>query len=195
MTSMQAPTRKQLKAELARTVPPGSEAAVLAEAAADLASAQASLASLRRARARNERAISVRERKLADWKGKIPFAGEPCADSAATALRRAGVMPCTTVADATALEPGGPDGGSRLVFRPRFRRALAGLAGFSHVWVITAGEGGVEASAHEVRALEERAGVATLAGTLADGDVVDVKPYLAYCDAVSSGEGQGDAPR
>lgn len=190
---MAVPTRKQLKAELSKAVPPGAEAAVLAEAEADLLAAQAALAALRKERARNERAISVRERKLADWKGKIPFVGEPSPEAAVVSLQRAGVMPCTPIAD-VAQSPSAEERldaeSTRLVFRPDFRRALTGLAGFSHVWLITSGEGGVRASAHEVRAIDERAGEVIVGGTGVDGVVVDVKPYLAYCDAGVEGSGE-----
>lgn len=201
-------TRADLKRELEQTVPHGEEQAVVDAANAALEAARANVKSLRAERARLMRQISIRERKMSDWKGKIPRADEPTMHAAEEELARAGTAVCQRVANLVADEHGRV---ARLQFHPEFRRALTGVDGFDKLWVVAWAPDGValEGSCRiagaadapgenvylwlaHICSADVTAGIVHISGldfltahpALAEIAVLDVKPYLPYCDAL-----------
>lgn len=165
-------TRKALKAHLSRVVPEGEEKSLLEDARRELSDAQAEITALTKERTTLSREISVRQRKLADWKGKIPRGSiEP----PTRALQRAGKMPWICIADMR---------GSCLTIRKPYRRAVEGLSGFSSIWIVTIrGDDEVHVGAYTMRAVDEKCGCIEFSQDHdIDGIVVDVKPYLSYSD-------------
>lgn len=214
-------TRATLKRELMETIPHGSESAYLAKTEEDLLAAQHRLRDLRDEHVRIMRLISVRERKLRDWKGKVPRAtdADPTLADAQVELARAGEMVCHRVASVLG-------GGRVLKFGAAYAKALDGLGGFAKLWVImlvpasaasalACGEcvpgvsratregstssrlflnvvdvvtcdvaaGVVEMSGLIAANVESNFGAEALTKMLNDVVVLDVKPYLSYCEA------------
>lgn len=198
-------TRADLKRELAATVPLGEEESFLASATASLEESRAALQAFRDERVQLKRLISVRERKRQDWKGKVPRGTDPptVADAHAE-VARAGTAPCHRVADVTLVADG-----VHLTFRNEFKRALNGADGFEKIWVVVRAppharfEGGrcVTGDAEDGQGLylwladvvsaDDASGIVHVRGLEFVGDkgrigdmtVVDIKPYLPYCEA------------
>lgn len=202
-------TRADLKRELAATVPPGQEGAFLVSATSALDEARASLQTLRDERVRLKRLISIRERKHQDWKGKVPRGNAaPTLEDAEAEVARAGAAPCHRVADVALAG----DGVVEVRFRDEFKRALNGVDGFEKIWVIALATGQAQFSGGscvagdegeglylwlaDVVSADEKTGVVRVRGLGFVGDesrvgevtVVDVKPYLPYCEAWSSSD-------
>lgn len=182
-------TRADLKRELSVSVAPGAEQGFLASATSELESARALLSSLRSSRAEVRRLISIRERKRQDFKGKVPRRAAATRADAAAEVARAGAAPCHRVADVARAE-----GGLELRFRAEFKAALGGVGGFERAWVVAVARGQVRLWLVEVRGVDERAGVVRLGGGGAglaqergEVAVVDIKPYLPYCEAWAAG--------
>lgn len=98
------------------------------------------------------------------------------------ALARAGDMPWRRIADVRAAG----EFASMLIVRKPFRRTLDGLSGFGAVWVLTVDEhGAVHAAVACLDDVDESAATLTVRMPISalDAAVVDIKPYLAYCDA------------
>lgn len=161
-----------MKAHLSRTVPQGEEKEYLEEARRELRLAQEEIARLTKERTKLSREISVRQRKLGDWKGKIPRGDiEP----PTRALQRAGKMPWTCIADLD---------GSSITIRKEYKRAIEGLRGFSHIWIVSVCGEKLGIGAHAVHSIDEKVGTIVLKdySFCTDGVIVDIKPYLSYCD-------------
>lgn len=196
-------TRATLKRELSSTIPAGEESSFLASAAAALEESRRQLQTLRAERAAIRRQISVRERKRQDWKGKVPRpAGDPGRTEALAELARCGAASCRRVAS---IQEG--NGRLQLRFLDSFKAALSGLEGFAKMWIVAiapvwvevqegrccAGEGGksVYLWLVDVEGFDVKEGVVQIAGMSFEfgGDVMgeilvlDVKPYLPYCEA------------
>lgn len=202
-------TRADLKRELDATVPIGEETTYLAAATSALETARAELQALREQRVNLMRQISVRERKRQDWKGKIVRGpNAPAISDAIAEVARAGCAQCHCIAGISLAKNHGE---LWLRFRAAFRRALTGVDGFAKLWVIArvAGEAplahGLCASIDnggpdnlsvylwlvDVVAVDVKSGTVQVAGLSflgSDADlsqivVLDVKPYLPYCEA------------
>lgn len=201
-------TRAALKRELLRTIPQGAEKAYLERSAAALTCAQERLSALREERVKLRRAISIRERKLRDWKGKVPRTHEPTQQDVARELERCGEMPLARI--------GLFDGRCRAItVHAAYARALTGLDGFDKAWLIVAvpcGDDCVDGGACWPRvtvrgkdgqeqwmrvilqlvsvircdvknALVEVEGLDLQGCGAEDAVVIDIKPYLSYCEA------------
>lgn len=207
-------TRADLKRELIATVAPGEEISYLNSATSALEEARVALQSLRDERVRLKRLISIRERKHQDWKGKIPRGDSaPTRDDAQAEVARAGTAPCHRVADVTV---GGNDGTFELVFRDEFKRGLSGVMGFEKIWVIAVAKGeslfrggrcmvgnreerdqGLFLWLANVVAVDEKTGIVKIEGVeltedeckVEDIAILDIKPYLPYCEAWPSSNG------
>lgn len=198
-------TRADLKRELAATVPLGEEEAFLASATMSLEKSRATLQAFRDERVQLKRLISVRERKRQDWKGKVPRGtNAPTITDAHAEVARAGAAPCHSVADVTLATDG-----VHLRFQDEFKRALNGVDGFEKIWVVAlappnakfeggqcvtgaVGEGqGLYLWLADVVSADDATGVMHVRGLEFVGDegrigdvtVVDIKPYLPYCEA------------
>lgn len=173
-------SRAQLKAELHESIAKGDEEDVLRLHTTRLRGLQQRLEALQKKRARVRREMTIRERKLRDRKGKVPRmhpgdspqqAREDVADS--------GVMNGTMVGCVAA------DGGS-LVVHTAFRRALSDVHGFQKLWlVLMAPAHSLVLSLVHVVACDTAAGTVVFdsADAISDAAVLDIKPYLPYCEA------------
>lgn len=185
-------TRADLKLELMRTVPPGEESNVLQQVENQLESSRERLAALRTQRVSIMRQISIRERKLSDWKGKIPRTEPPSVAAAMKEMRRLGEVPCHAVGKLRA------DG--YIVVGRDFARALTGVDGFEKVWLVVQDAEGVVRTGRCVgvdeavclclvdvvscdvkKGLLQVSGIHTSDGT--EVTVLDIKPYLSYCES------------
>lgn len=196
-------TRAILKRELSSSIPDGEEASFLASAAAALEESRRQLQKLRAERAALRRQISIRERKRQDWKGKVPRpAGDPGRTEALAELARCGVASCRCVASIQLRNER-----SQLRFFDDFKAALSGLAGFAKLWIVAVAPAwvGVEMGRCcggeerrnvylwlvDVEAVDVKEGVVQIVGmnfefgedALKEILVLDVKPYLPYCEA------------
>lgn len=183
----QMKTRADLKRELSQTIPHGDETAYLSKVEAQLTAARTRLQDLRARRVALSRRISVRERKKQDWKGKIPRREPPTQQLAISELSRLGSMPTHAVACAT---------DRALRFETPFRTALTGVNGFQFVWVLLYAHG-EEEMCHAscvgcvmlrlvgVEQCHVKEGLLVVDSSLPNLPVLDVKPYLSYCEAVS----------
>lgn len=174
-------SRYALKAHWSRTTGEGEEHELLRNTERELGAAKAELEGMIRERNELSREISVRERKLCDWKGKVPR-GE--LEPPTRALERASDVSCVCI---------GVVRGRRMEIEKRYRRALTGLSGFSHGWVIYLKGGGDEVIVEGVKLerIDEKSGILELseglkqaqAETGLEAKIVDLKPYLGYCDS------------
>lgn len=183
------PTRAELLSALDAATPAGGERACLSSNEALLRGSRARLDALRARRAMLARLVSVRARKRRDWKSKIPRGGVGVPDvrHARGCLSRAGPAPCVTLCLPTSLPAG-------VALRPCLRPTLAGLAGFSHVWVIVR-ERDARLALHLARLCQVRGHSLVLCPPPPPGAVLDLKPYLAYCDAPLTRRGTAAPPR
>ena len=190
-------TRAELKRELNNIIPENKELAYLSQVETSLSTARSNLNQLRSQRAKLMRQISVRQRKLHDWKGKIPRSGQvPTVAEAERELRRIHNMPTYRIATVSSK-------GNSIHVGMTYKRALRGVDGFSHIWVIyiynnTAPElvsaCTSNSSNHQlnlqlcqVRTINEHTGEITLENSFLPSSVivVDIKPYLRYCESLS----------
>jgi len=176
-------TRIELKQLLSRLTPTGEEQGLLEDAERQLVSVQDEIRALTAHSIAVGRDISVRERKLADWKGKI---ARENMQPPTRALERAGEMDWVSI---------GHFYENTLVLHKIYRRSIMGLSGFSHAWLILVASHSntinIRTVAVAMEKVEERNGLikfdvkgdfsAQLG--LEDYDIVDIKPYLSYCDA------------
>lgn len=198
-------TRGELKKKLLQEVPKGAESAFLKQTTECLQEMQTSLQRLQTQRTELRRLITVRERKLKDWKCKIPRYGPPpSVDSIRESLTKMSTMRACAIGCMT---PAG-----HILFAPEFRGGLTGLAGFDKAWIVViAPENDVLSCAScstisacvstssdsdpllllvDVLACNIGSGVVRISRMcgesqpcLSGGLVVDVKPYLSYCEA------------
>ena len=190
-------TRAELKRELNTTIPEGEELTYLSQVETSLSTARSNLNQLRSQRAKLMRQISVRQRKLHDWKGKIPRSEEvPTVADAKRELQRLNRMPAYRIGTVSS------DGNSIHVYKT-YKRALRGVDGFSHIWIIyiydnstldlvstcmsNSGKHQLRLQLCQVRTINEHTGEITLEDTSLPSSVtvVDIKPYLRYCESWS----------
>lgn len=179
-------TRKELKALLSQVTPAGEEQGVLEDAERQLKAVQDEIKALTARSIAVGRDISVRERKLADWKGKIARENIP---PPTRALERAGEMEWVSIGNLC--EHGNDNNNNTLVLHKMYRRSMMGLSGFSHAWLILVGRycKTIRTVAVAMKKVEEAAGLIIFDNQaqldLEDFVIVDIKPYLVYCDASS----------
>lgn len=196
-------TRAALKQELSSTVSPGEETSFLASAVSSLEESRRHLQALREERAAIQRQVSIRARKRQDWKGKIPRpSGDPSRSEAIAELKRCSDAWCHRVASIRVR-----DGCWQLGFCDEFKAALSGLEGFAKIWIVAVAPKGLEFPAGkcctgegsrdvylwlaDVEAVDVKGGVVKIAGmnfevsgnALEEVLILDVKPYVPYCDA------------
>lgn len=199
-------TRAELKEELLRTIPHGEECKYLAEQEAKLKALQARLQVMQVRRAELRRGITLRERKLRDWKGKIPrLGGIPSASVVASIIQTLPPVMCVAVATIAA-------DAQYVRVSSQFMPALNGLGDFEKVWLILlanaedSDDSQPEAELDQehllyrtsndrrnvylvvvnVVACDARTGllrISCLPTAFAGAEVLDIKPYLAYCEA------------
>ncbi|KAI0561473.1 YaeB-like protein [Gracilaria domingensis] len=187
-------TRAQLKRELNDTLAPGEEGHFLNHVEAQLDRFHHQLADLSARRAAIMRHISVRERKLNDWKGKIPRTTHANEADAQREMQRAGRMPCICIARFRNQH--------EIVVESALCNALQGVEGFSKLWLLCMAPPDLRFRAMcsgrdiylclvHVRHCDVRAGLLTIDPIQYEGDsdklnqvaVFDIKPYLSYCEA------------
>lgn len=99
------------------------------------------------------------------------------------ALQRAGDMRCRVIADSVVNETHG----TTLSLRPPYRRTLIGLTGFDVLWLVLLDHSNaLYTTTAQLVQVDEPAALLHLRipySTLAHTRIVDIKPYLAYCDA------------
>lgn len=201
-------TRGELKEELLKTIPKGEESKFLAEAENKLSTLQSQLQQLQAKRATIRRGITIRERKLRDWKSKIPRVTDiPSVSSVEKTVHALPPVKCLVIGHVSG------DASSILILR-RFAPALTGLDGFEKAWVILHASNSKSDDAHfeetvastqsssqEMRtcdgsginfalvgivASDARSGIVhieSLSISYAHATVLDIKPYLPYCEA------------
>jgi len=191
-----AASRVLCKKRLEHAVEPGMEAEVAYAANEELQRAVDEVLRLKTRRVEIKQLIAERERKLMDWKSKFPRGQTPKSGGHIDALMRRG-MPCVQICEVALSDNHNQ---TELCFRSTFARGLMGLSGFSHVWVISSVEprrAGAEylmatdgcslrlTLAQIVEVDEARARVRLAGYRLVQPDeiVVDIKPYIPYCDA------------
>lgn len=178
-------TRIELKTLLSQVIPTGEEQRVLDDAQRQLKSSQEEIKLLTARSIAVGRDISVRERKLADWKGKIAREGMR---PPTRALERAGEMDWCSIGNFF-------ENDNTLVLHKMYRRSMMGLSGFSHAWLILVGTERkttrtICTLAVAMEKVEENTGVIKFdmeknEMEMEECDIIDIKPYLAYCDAAS----------
>ncbi|CAN8076171.1 unnamed protein product [Agarophyton chilense] len=187
-------TRAQLKRELDETLADGEEHAFLHHVEMQLDQLQSQLRDLSATRAAIMRQISVRERKLNDWKGKIPRTADFSCSDAQREVQRAGQMPCICVARFR--DP------QHIFVEKMFCNALQGVERFSKLWLLMLAPTNLRFRAlclgrdvHlclvQVRACDSKRALLTIDPIPFDGDpnqlahtiIFDMKPYLSYCEA------------
>lgn len=206
-------TRAELKRELCQTIPLGEEQDYLTRVETELGALQDELGALRTERVSLMRQISVRRRKLVDWKGKIPRTGQVSTQNAREELERIGEMSCGRIGKLTSADEVQVD--------KAFASALKGVEGFSKIWLVMTAPRDVLVDGFctgcevylcvvGVKSCCERSGKIAIEGLRVKEDtsvleqvsVIDIKPYLSYCEAwkedgegkvLRGDEGEGDA--
>lgn len=187
----QVKTRGELKQELLTTIPEGEEGKFLLEAEQKLEEMKNRLLELQTQRASTRRGITIRERKLRDWKGKIPRVGD-VPDSSEVLKHVKALLPvtCVKIGDID-------DNCEILSIGDKYVGALSGLSGFDKMWVIlhnknstdadeTNGEFMPSAVVVDIVECDEKNGKIKIDGLdqrVGGGVVLDIKPYLPYCEA------------
>lgn len=198
---MSQKTRKEMKDHLLATAPEGCETALLERTHLRLNETRRKLVAVRAERAKIMREVSIRQRKMTDWKGKIPRRNEPTQHDVQRELKRLGQMPCAIVARFE-------DGVGKLVFDKYLASALTELDGFEKIWIImTVPEGlsfklgrcqnNIYLCLADVKKVDVKKGIVYISGLLPSGDlsllkeitILDIKPYLAYCEAMTPSTG------
>eukprot|EP00178_Gracilaria_changii_P025108 TRINITY_DN766_c0_g1_i1.p2 TRINITY_DN766_c0_g1~~TRINITY_DN766_c0_g1_i1.p2 ORF type:complete len:229 (-),score=35.58 TRINITY_DN766_c0_g1_i1:4531-5217(-) len=187
-------TRAELKRELNETLASGEEVDFLNGVEKQLDHFHNQLTELNATRATIMRQISVRERKLSDWKGKIPRTGDVNLREAQRELQRVGRMPCTRIARFR--------NAREIVVEKALYNALQGVEGFSKLWLLLLAPTGLRFHASctdndlclclvHVHVCDAKSGVLTIDPMQFEGDsnkldqvsILDMKPYLSYCEA------------
>lgn len=196
-------TRADLKRELCRTIPPGEEQEYLTRVETELSTLQDELSALRTKRASLMRQISVRQRKLVDWKGKVPRTSEASTKSAQEELQRIGSMQCHRIGKLISAH--------EVHVEKAFASALKGVDGFSRIWMVIAAPRDllvdglctgcdVYLCVVDVKSCSEKTGKIAIEGLRVKGDVnrlqeatvIDIKPYLSYCEAWKEDEANAE---
>jgi tRNA (Thr-GGU) A37 N-methylase len=207
-------TRGAFRREYEATIPEGCEATALAEATAELDATRERLRELRARRVDLVRKTAEHVRKLHDWKGKVPRPlGAPI--PSVEVADPSAAMPCRVVARVRETRSEEmEDGQLCLVFSKPYVRALEGVERFDKAWVIgmtadCGGGGGAHRSwnnpalrmvlvdvverrgrnAQNKEVLVVRDGGGDALESLIGVSIVDVKPYLSYCEAHAEEEG------
>lgn len=215
-------SRQALKEHLRRTVPEGAEGEYLREAEEKLRELQAQLQQLQERRGGLRRQITIRERKLVDWKSKIPRAVDvlPPMNEIAECVSTSRAAACHEVARISQVKTEEGVTTATLSVLTHFKTGLKGLAGFEKAWLVLAigeavhGKMSHDASGNASRHMgpdfsptsstvslvlvdvidcDEREGklgialVPTSNDSCGDhslhGAVIDIKPYINYCDS------------
>lgn len=202
-----------MKQQLLSTIAPGDEASLLLDAENRLQKARSELKSLREERSKVNREIAVRRRKLQEWKEKVPRGMEkvPSEGDMRRELERCGEATCRCVARVEILD----ERRRRLRFGKAYRKGLGGVEGFEKMWVIVQMPDGIRMCEGElwtgtqqtavylclvdIETVSEREGLVGIRGMEMEGDmgkveevsVLDMKPYVPYCDAWAIGHEAG----
>lgn len=227
-------SRRELKEYLQNSLPPGSESQYLRENEEKLDRLQTELKGLQEQRAQLRRQITIRERKLLDWKSKIPRVGNtlPAICEVADNTESMSDIMCHDVGQLTLSQCF--ENNRRefiLSIRSQFIPGLKRLADFKKIWlvifsssqdipshcgesfktcddqhcVVLSCQGNCFPINSKLSLLlvdllhcDERTGILRLSPTLScphqssispalmgNVTVVDIKPYISYCDSVS----------
>lgn len=231
-TGMQS--RQVLKEHLKKTIAEGAEVEYLREAEDELSRLQTELQQLQERRANLRRQITIRERKLLDWKGKIPRA-HGALPSVVEVAESVSTMPSAACHEIGRISELNSENGktlATLIVTSHFRTGIKGLAGFEKAWVVLANKklehgeflhdddndddndsvacgvnemkpirgscmpsaSGVDLVLVDVVNCDECSGTLIVALTepsigrsysysLVEATVIDIKPYLSYCDS------------
>lgn len=212
-------TRVELKEELLKVIPKGEERKYLAEAESKLNTLQSQLQQLQAKRATIRRGITIRERKLRDWKSKIPRATDiPSVSAVKNAVQALPLVKCLAVGHVS-------NDVSYISISKRFAPALTGLDGFEKVWLILQALNDKDGDTHceeaisssqpcqqeksachdsnvnfvlvDVVSSDARSGavhIGNLSITFANAMVLDIKPYLPYCESWPNHSAKGAGP-
>lgn len=217
-------SRQALKEHLKKTIAEGEEIEYLRDAEEELSRLQTNLQQLQERRANLRRQITIRERKLLDWKSKIPRADGalPSADEVAKTMSTLPSAACHEVARISNVNSENGKISASLSVKSHFRTGLKGLAGFDKAWLVlvnknmvgelqgddACGDGiqlpstqciptvsGIDLVLVDIVNCDERFGMleivpvqqlstsSNISPTLAESSVIDIKPYLSYCDS------------
>lgn len=198
-------TRGFYKAEWERILPVGEEKDRYREVAQRVRVAEKALADAQRAEVLAKRAWHERARKASDFKSKIPTTPEWSTESDEHFIRPIGQLSRVRV--------GGTTGRMELHVKKPYARGLRGIESFDKLWLLLAYSraGTVAKGVCEARLVHRLVSLEQVQRKSEDDvrlmlcacdeenmwleemtlDVVDVKPYLAYCDAYVEDKGPG----
>lgn len=172
-------TRSELKRELLKHIPDGDEQLFLSKQEKKLAELQEELHKLEEHRSTIRRAVTIRERKIRDWKGKIPRDGD---------VPKGSFLGEDKASTSTVIGQVDPNNPSVINIQHFYAPALTGLTDFEKIWIFLApkdDERSVSMKLVNVISWDKKKltlGIGTLSD-LPGRKIVDIKPYLPYCEA------------
>lgn len=131
-------SRQVLKEHLKKTIAGGAEVGYLREAEDELSRLQTELQQLQERRANLRRQITIRERKLLDWKGKIPRAhgALPSVNEVTESVSTMPSAACHEIGRISELNSENGKVLATLTVASHFRTGIKGLAGFEKAWIV-----------------------------------------------------------
>lgn len=171
-----------MKKELQSRIPNGVEKLFLSTQEQKQDELQEELHKLEERRSTIRRAISIRERKIRDWKGKIPRESAiPENQSMRALLGESKTSKSTIIGEVS------QNDASVISILPSYGNALAGLTDFGKAWLFLAPIDGKNVSMKLVDIVSWDRKQLLLkirkSSELLGRKIVDIKPYLPYCEA------------
>lgn len=175
-------TRSEMKRELQKHIPNGEEHLFLSTQEKRQEELQEELHRLEERRSTIRRAVTIRERKIRDWKGKIPREGDvPDKKSVRSFVGKNKTSISTVIGEVDHNDP------SVINIDQFYAPALTGLTDFEKAWVFFAPKEEKSASMELVNVISWDRKKLTLrtdrSSNLSGRKIVDIKPYLPYCEA------------